>query len=193
MTRQEALALHNLTDNEDLAEQLEFLFFEFKKKIYQQLDQVLLYPKWISALKSLSKAAEVLQLPFEQQQAIASNDAHFDVKQTLVDQFNRLKQLKVNVARLLYNSPNPQNVLELLEFYRGVLSKSFAYWSKAIDFQTEVRLSRQFDPILILSDLKLMEQAGICYLHELQQQNTATLIKEWISWNKALVAKLKEH
>lgn len=193
MTRQEALTQHNLIDNEDLAEQLEFLFFEFKKKIYQQLDQVLLYPKWSSALKSLSNAAEVLHLPFEQQHPIALSDAHFDVKLTLVGQFNQLQQLKANVARLLYNSPNPQNVLELLAFYQGILSKSFAYWSQAIDFETEVRLSQQFDPISILSDLKLMAHAGVYYLHELQEQNTATSIKEWISWNKALEARTKQH
>jgi hypothetical protein len=193
MTRQEALALYNLEDNQDLAEQLEFVFFEYKQKIYQQLDQVLLYPKWIGALQSLSNAAQSLALPFDYHPSMALGNKSFQHTEALVDQFNQLQQLKAQVARLLYNSSNPQNVLELLEYYRGVLSKSFAYWSEAIDFETEVKLSQQFDPIRILSDLKLMEHAGVCYLHELQEQNTATSIKEWISWNKAIEARIKQH
>lgn len=193
MTRQEALALYNLEDNEDLAEQLEFVFFDYKQKIYQQLDQVLLYPKWISALKSLLNAAETLALPFDYHPSIVLGDTSFQHTETLISQFNRLQQLKAKVARLLYNSSNPQNVLELLAFYQGALSKSIAYWSQAINFETEVKLSQQFDPIRILTDLKMMEHASICYLHELQEQNTATSIKEWISWNKAIEARIKQH
>lgn len=193
MTRQEALALYNLEDNEDLAEQLEFVFFDYKKKIYQQLDQVLLYPKWISALKSLLNAAETLDLPFDYHPSIVLGDTSFQHTETLIGQFNRLQQLKAKVARLLYNSSNPQNVLELLAFYQGALSKSIAYWTQAINFETEVKLSQQFDPIRILTDLKMMEHASICYLHELQEQNTATSIKEWISWNKAIEARIKQH
>lgn len=192
MTRQEALALYNLEENEDLAEQLEFVFFEYKQKIYQQLDQVLLYPKWISTLKSLLNAAETLALPYDYTPLIALGDISFQHTETLIDQFNRLQQLKAKVARLLYNSSNPQSVLELLAFYQGALSKSFAYWSQAINFETEVKLSQQFDPIRILTDLKIMEHAGICYLYELQEKNTATSIKEWISWNKAIEARIKE-
>ena len=192
MTRQEALALYNLEDNEDLAEQLEFVFFEYKQKIYQQLDQVLLYPKWISSLKSLLNAAETLGLPYDYAPSMALSDINFQHTETLIDQFNRLQQLKAQVARLLYNSSNPQSVLELLAFYQGALSRSFAYWSQATDFETEVKLSKQFDPIRILSDLKLMADAGICYLHELQEQNTVTSIKEWISWNKAIAARIKQ-
>jgi hypothetical protein len=192
MTRQEAIALYNLEDNEDIAEQLEFVFFEYKQKIYQQLDQVLLYPKWISSLKSLLNAAETLALPYDYPPSIALGDISFQHTETLIDQFNRLQQIKAKVARLLYNSSNPQGVLELLAFYQSALSKSFAYWTQAINFETEVKLSQQFDPIRILSDLKLMAHAGICYLHELQEQNTANSIKEWISWNKAIEARIKQ-
>jgi hypothetical protein len=193
MTRLEALALYNLEDNEDLAEQLEFVFFEYKQKIYRQLDQVLLYPKWFSALESLSNAAETLALPFDYHASLEFGDTSFHARETLIDQYNQLQQLKVKVAHMLYKSSAPQNVLEILEMYQRILKASFAFWSQSIDFNTMVKLSQLFDPIAILAALKSIEKEGVRYLHELQQHNTPNILKEWISWNKALETKLATH
>ena len=46
MSPQEAAALLNIDLQEDLEEQIEQVIFALKQKIYRQLDQLLLYPKW---------------------------------------------------------------------------------------------------------------------------------------------------
>jgi len=64
MSPKEALSLYNFKQEEPLDEQLEFVFFELKQKIYRQLDQVLLYPKWVKELTRLSTASLALAHPF---------------------------------------------------------------------------------------------------------------------------------
>lgn len=190
MTQSEALALLDLDENKDLAEQLEFVFFEHKQKIYRQLDQILLFPKCISALKNLAKSAETLKLPFKYEQLKVLNDLPSAAGQTLVEQYNLLQQAKIKAAHLLYNSSSPQNAWEILLAYQLILSKSLTFWSEANVASSEIKLSQQFDPLSILTELKDLERKGICHLNELNEQNTPPSLKEWISWNKALQAKI---
>ena len=192
MTQNEALALLNVTDGQDPEEQLELVFFEYKQKIYRQLDQVLLYPKWINALENLSKAAETLLLPSENQEFTVPEAPIFSPDATLVDLYNQQQQIKVKVAHLLYNCVTPKNALKVLAYYQWIMSTSFDFWAQARLSKTEVKLSQQFDPIAILAALKDLAQKGICQLNELNEQNTPPSLKGWIAWNKALQAKISK-
>lgn len=192
MTQNEALALLNVTDGQDPEEQLELVFFEYKQKIYRQLDQVLLYPKWINALENLSKAAETLLLPSENQEFTVPEAPIFSSDATLVDLYNQQQQIKVKVAHLLYNCVTPKNALKVLAYYQWIMSTSFDFWAQARLSKTEVKLSQQFDPITILAALKDLAQKGICQLNELNEQNTPPSLKGWIAWNKALQAKISK-
>jgi len=192
MTQNEALALLNVTDGQDPEEQLELVFFEYKQKIYRQLDQVLLYPKWINALENLSKAAETLLLPSENQEFTVPEAPIFSSDATLVDLYNQQQQIKVKVAHLLYNCVTPKNALKVLAYYQWIMSTSFDFWAQARLSKTEVKLSQQFDPIAILVALKDLAQKGICQLNELNEQNTPPSLKGWIAWNKALQAKISK-
>lgn len=193
MTQKEALALLNITEGQDPAEQLDLVFFEYKQKIYRQLDQVLLYPKWISALKNLSLAAETLEFPFAYRQEKALDNVTIDTKISLVGQYNQLQQIKVKVAHSIYNSAAPKNTWEILEDYECILKMSFAFWAEAKLPDRATKLSQQFDPIAILAALKDLAQKGICHLSEINEQNTPPSLKEWIAWNKALQAKSSEN
>lgn len=192
MTQNEALALLNVTDGQDPEAQFELVFFDYKQKIYRQLDQVLLYPKWINALENLSKAAETLLIPCENQELTVPEAPFFSSDTTLVDLYNQQQQIKVKVAHLLYNCAAPKNALKVLDAYQLIISTSFDFWAQAALSYTEVKLSQQFDPIALLATLKDLAQKGICHLNELDEQNSPPLLKEWISWNKALQAKVSK-
>lgn len=189
MTLKEALALLNITKGQDPAEQLDLVFFEYKQKIYRQLDQVLLYPKWISALKNLSLAAETLEFPFAYRQEKALDNVTYNTKISLVGQYNQLQQIKVKVAHSIYNSAAPKNTWEILEDYESILKMSFDFWAQAGLSNSEVKLSQQFDPLAILVALKDLEKDGICHINELKDELTPLSVKEWVAWNKALQAK----
>jgi hypothetical protein len=193
MTQSEALALLNVTDGQDPEEQLELVFFEYKQKIYRQLDQILLYPKWISVLKNLSKAAETLLIPSENQEFTIPEAPIFSSDTTLVDLYNQQQQIKVKVAHLLYNCVAPKNALKVLEAYQRIMRTSFDFWAQAGLSNTEVKLSQQFDPIAILATLKDLAQKGISQINELDGQNTPLTLKEWIAWNKALQTKISKN
>jgi hypothetical protein len=190
MTENEALALLNVTDGQDPEEQFELVFFEYKQKIYRQLDQVLLYPKWINALENLSKAAETLLISSENQEFTIPEAPIFSPDTTLVDLYNQQQQIKVKVAHLLYNCVAPKNALKVLEAYQRLMRTSFDFWAQAELLNTEVKLSQQFDPIAILATLKEIAQKGISRINELDEQNTPQSLKVWIAWNKALQAKI---
>jgi hypothetical protein len=192
MTQNEALALLNVTDGQDPEEQFELVFFEYKQKIYRQLDQVLLYPKWINALENLSKAAETLLIPTENQEFTIPEAPIFSPDTTLVDLYNQQQQIKVQVAHLLYNCVAPKNALKVLEAYQKIMRTSFDFWAQAGHSNTEVKLSQQFDPIAILETLKDLAQKGISHINELDGQNTPQSLKVWIAWNKALQAKISK-
>ena len=64
MSPEQALALLHLNQEDPYEEQIEILLFELKQKIYRQLDQLLLYPKWIKELSRLDTAARSLGVGF---------------------------------------------------------------------------------------------------------------------------------
>jgi hypothetical protein len=82
-------------------------------------------------------------------------------------------------------------VSAILSAFLNVQQQWFAFWVQANTTFLEVQLSQQFDPQSIHSLLKLLESQGIKALKELQDENTPALLKTWISWQKAILQKMK--
>ena len=191
MTQKEARALLNLNDEQDLEEQLENALFEYKQKIYRQLDQVLLYPKWTAALLRLHSAAEVLGFAFPEDQ----NTAHdFEVlltpKASLVTNFNAYQQVKARVAQLIYNGSDPTQVCTILNAFLEVQRQWFNFWAQVNLPRTEVKLSQQFDPQALLLLFKSLESQGVVQIEQLNEETTPIQLREWISWQQALLQKI---
>ncbi len=193
MTPEEALALLNFNQEDPLDEQFELLFFELKQKIYRQLDQVLLYPKWFKELSRLDTAARALgfgfpeedELLFKKDQQLSDSNNH-----SILAQFNAQQQQKSRVAFLIYNGKSPLLLKELLEFWLAQQKDYFEFWSGAHLPEYEVLLSKQFDPQQILGLLSDLQKAEITSIEVLSEVNTPLLLQQYIAWTKVIWAKL---
>lgn len=193
MSPEEALALLNFKQEDPLDEQFELLFFELKQKIYRQLDQVLLYPKWFKELSRIETAARALgfgfpeedELLFKKDQQLSDSNNH-----SILAQFNAQQQQKSRVAFLIYNGKSPLLLKELLEFWLAQQKDCFEFWSGAHLPKHEVLLSKQFDPQQILGLLSDLQKAEITSIEGLSEVNTPLLLQQYIAWNKVIWAKL---
>jgi len=195
MSPEEALSLYNFKQEEPLDEQLEFVFFELKQKIYRQLDQVLLYPKWVKELTRLSTASLALAHPFPIDPIPSIFDNLAPNKNTtilnMVAQFNWQQQYRSQVALLIYNGHSPSLLIDLLNFWQAQQEGFFEYWSAANLPTQDILLSKQFDPQQLLVLLNDLENKGVLSLQDLQKETTPQLLQQFISWNKAVWHKLK--
>jgi hypothetical protein len=183
MSPEEALSLYNFKQEEPLDEQLEFVFFELKQKIYRQLDQVLLYPKWVKELTRLSTASLALAHPLNAQKNTSAL--------SMVAQFNWQQQYRSQVALLIYNGHSPSLLIDLLNFWQAQQEGFLQYWSAANLPTQDILLSKQFDPQQLLVLLNDLENKGVLSLQDLQEETTPPLLQQFISWNKAVWHKLK--
>jgi hypothetical protein len=195
MSPEEALSLYNFKQEEPLNEQLEFVFFELKQKIYRQLDQVLLYPKWVKELTRLSTASLALAHPFPIDPIPSIFDNLAPNKNTtilnMVAQFNWQQQYRSQVALLIYNGHSPSLLIDLLNFWQAQQEGFLQYWSAANLPTQDILLSKQFDPQQLLVLLNDLENKGVLSLQDLQKETTPQLLQQFISWNKAVWHKLK--
>ena len=101
MSPEQALALLHLNHQDPYEEQIEVILFELKQKIYRQLDQLLLYPKWIKELSRLDTAARTLGVGFPDEK-LALFKEYKEVsdskKLSMRAQFNAQYQIKVKTS-----------------------------------------------------------------------------------------------
>lgn len=194
MSPEEALSLYNFNSDEPLEEQIELAFFGLKQKIYRQLDQVLLYPKWLKELTRLSNASLVLSHAFP----LTQHPSRLDIKSSnhssapsMLAQFNWQQQLRSKVALQVYNGHSPALLIELLNLWQEKQEGFFAYWSGADLPAHDVLLSQQFDPQQLLSILNELDISGILEPKDLHEESTPLPLQKYISWNKAIWIKIK--
>jgi hypothetical protein len=193
MSPEEALILLNLHQEEPLDEQIEQLIFELKQKIYRQLDQVLLYPKWDKELSRLDKAAHALGFCFSEENPSLSLEDKIDfnsIDRSMLAQFNARHQLRSKIAFLIYNGTTPFFIKELLEFWLEQQKDFFRFWAAAQLPSREILLAQQFDPQQILGLLSDLQKVEIIAIEDLSEANTPLLLQQYIAWNKAVWAKL---
>ena len=193
MSPEQALALLNLNHQDPYEEQIEVILFELKQKIYRQLDQLLLYPKWIKELSRLDTAARTLGVGFPDEK-LALFKEYKEVsdskKLSMRAQFNAQYQIKVKIALLVYNGKSPLLLKELLEFWLEQQKDFFQYWAGAGIKDQEILLSKQFDPQQILGLLSELQKVEITSIEDLSNENTPLLLQQYIAWNKAIWTKL---
>ncbi len=193
MSPEEALILLNLHQEDPLDEQLEQLFFELKQKIYRQLDQVLLYPKWLKELSRLDAAARSLGFGFPEEKQTLTPEGTIDfdsIDRSMLAQFSAQHQLRSKIALLIYNGKSPIVLNELLAFWLEQQKDFFEFWAGAYLPKLEILLSQQFDSQLILGLLNELQSVEITAIEDLSEANTPLPLQQYISWNKAVWAKL---
>ena len=195
MSPEQALALLHLNHDEPFEEQIEVILFELKQKIYRQLDQLLLFPKWIKELSRLDTAARTLGVSFPDEK-LALFKEYKEVsdskKLSMRAQFNAQYQIKVKISLLVYNGKSPLLLKELLEFWLEQQKDFFQYWAGAGIKDQEILLSKQFDPQQILGLLSELQKVDITSIEDLSNENTPLLLQQYIAWNKAVWSKLKD-
>ena len=195
MSPEQALALLHLNHDEPFEEQIEVILFELKQKIYRQLDQLLLFPKWIKELSRLGTAARSLGVGFPDEK-LALFKEYKEVsdskKLSMRAQFNAQYQIKVKISLLVYNGKSPLLLKELLEFWLEQQKDFFQYWAGAGIKDQEILLSKQFDPQQILGLLSELQKVEITSIEDLSNENTPLLLQQYIAWNKAVWSKLQD-
>ena len=195
MSPEQALALLNLNHQDPYEEQIEVILFELKQKIYRQLDQLLLYPKWIKELSRLDTAARTLGVGFPDEK-LALFKEYKEVsdskKLSMRAQFNAQYQIKVKISLLVYNGKSPLLLKELLEFWLEQQKDFFQFWAGAGIKDQEILLSKQFDPQQILGLLSELQKVEITSIEDLSNENTPLLLQQYIAWNKAVWSKLQD-
>ena len=195
MSPEQALALLHLNHDEPFEEQIEVILFELKQKIYRQLDQLLLFPKWIKELSRLDTAARTLGVGFPDEK-LALFKEYKEVsdskKLSMRAQFNAQYQIKVKISLLVYNGKSPLLLKELLEFWLEQQKDFFQYWAGAGIKDQEILLSKQFDPQQILGLLSELQKVEITSIEDLSNENTPLLLQQYIAWNKAVWSKLRD-
>ena len=195
MSPEQALALLHLNHDEPFEEHIEVILFELKQKIYRQLDQLLLFPKWIKELSRLDTAARTLGVGFPDEK-LALFKEYKEVsdskKLSMRAQFNAQYQIKVKISLLVYNGKSPLLLKELLEFWLEQQKDFFQYWAGAGIKDQEILLSKQFDPQQILGLLSELQKVEITSIEDLSNENTPLLLQQYIAWNKAVWSKLQD-
>ena len=196
MSPQEAAALLNLDQQEDLEEQIEQVIFALKQKIYRQLDQLLLYPKWFKELDKIDRAAKVLAIkwsPSGQNETTQQSDK-IDVIDThlpMLAFFNQYQVQRNAMALQFQRAEDPQVLVLILKDWSEVQKQYLAYWSKLELTLVESQLTAQFDPQVIFLILQELKEKGVFYLQDLKNTEIPTQLQAYISWAQKLWSRLQ--
>ena len=195
MSPQEAAALLNLDLQEDLEEQIEQVIFALKQKIYRQLDQLLLYPKWFKELDKIDRAAHVLDFqchPF-QQNATPQNlkKPGLDQNSPMLALFNQYQVQRNAMALQFQRAIAPQVLASILKDWSEVQKQYLAYWSQIELTSVESQLTAQFDPQVIFLILQELKEKGVLSLQDLKNTEIPTQLQAYISWAQKLWTRLQ--
>jgi hypothetical protein len=196
MSREEAAALLNIDLQEDLEEQIEQVIFALKQKIYRQLDQLLLYPKWFKELDKIDRAARVLAIKWSS--SGQNETTHQSSKIDVIDQhltmfafFNQYQVLRNAMALQFQRAEDPQALATILKDWSEVQKQYLAYWSKLELTLVESQLTAQFDPQVIFLILQELKEKGVFYLQDLKNTEIPVQLQAYISWAQKLWFRLQ--
>jgi hypothetical protein len=196
MSPQEAAALLNLDLEADLEEQIEHVVFELKQKIYRQLDQLLLYPKWFKELDKIDRATRVLAIKWSstKQNATALKSAQIEV----IDQqlpmlafFNQYQLQRKAMALQFQRGVEPQVLTEILKEWYALQEQYLAYWSQMQLTSVESQLTAQFDPQVIFLTLQELKEKGVLFAKDLSNTEIPAQLQAYIAWAQKLWSRLQ--
>jgi hypothetical protein len=196
MSPQEAAALLNIDLQEDLEAQIEQVIFELKQKIYRQLDQLLLYPKWFKELDKIDRAAQVLGIALapSKQNAVTPLSSKIEV----IDQhlpmlafFNQHQLQRKATALQFQRAEDPRALVLILKDWSEVQKQYIAYWAQMELTAVESKLTAQFDPQVIFLILQELKEKGVLYLQDIKSTEIPTQLQAYISWAQKLWSRLQ--
>lgn len=196
MSPQEAAALLNINLQEDLEDQIEQILFELKQKIFRQLDQLLLYPKWIKEIDKIDRAAKALAITWS---SFAQNETKpqsskievIDERLPMLAFFNKYQVQRNAIALQFQQALDPQVLASILKDWSEVQKQYLAYWSQMELTSVESQLTAQFDPQVIFLILQELKQKGVLSLQELKNTEIPTQLHAYISWAQKLWSRLQ--
>ncbi len=196
MSPQEAAVLLNIDLQEDLEEQIEQVIFALKQKIYRQLDQLLLYPKWYKELDKIDRAARVLAIKWHsstqhetttQSSKISVSDQHLP----MLAFFNQYQVQRKAMALQFQQAFDPQVLAAILKDWSEVQKQYLAYWSQTELTLVESQLTAQFDPQVIFLLLQELKEKNVLCVGDLKNNEIPTQLQAYISWAQKLWSRLK--
>lgn len=196
MSPVEAAALLNIDLQDDLEDQLEYVIFELKQKIYRQLDQLLLYPKWFKEIEKIDRAAKALAIkwsPSKQNETkLLSpkpevNDHHLP----MLVLFNQHQLQRKEMALRFHQAQAPIQLELLLKAWLEIQKQYVAYWSKIEVPSTEVQLTAQFDPQIMFLTLQELQEKDVLYVQDLNDTAIPDKLQVYIVWHQKIWAKLQ--
>lgn len=197
MSPQEAAALLNIDLQEDLEEQIEQVIFALKQKIFRQLDQLLLYPKWFKALDKIDRAARALAIhwpPFQQNKTPQNlKKAGLDQDLPMLAFFNQYQLQRKAMALQFQSAVAPQDLIDILKNWSEVQKQYLAYWSQLELTSVESQLAAQFDPQVIFLILQALKEKGVLFVKDLKQTQIPTQLQAYVSWAQKLWSRLQDN
>jgi hypothetical protein len=196
MSPQEAAALLNINLQEDLEEQIEQVIFELKQKIYRQLDQLLLYPKWIKEIDKIDRAAKALAITWSPSKQLMttlqrSKNEVIDQHLPMLAFFNQYQVQRNTMALQFQRAEDPQVLTEILKGWSEVQKQYLAYWSQMALTSVESQLTAQFDPQVIFLILQELKENGVLYVQDLKNAEIPTQLQDYLAWTQKLWSKLQ--
>ncbi|MEY4804128.1 MAG: hypothetical protein RL331_647 [Bacteroidota bacterium] len=196
MSPVEAAALLNIDLQEDLEDQLELVIFELKQKIYRQLDQLLLYPKWFKEIEKIDRAAKALAVkwsPSKQNETTLLNpkpkvnDHHLP----MLVLFNQHQLQRKEMALRFHQAQAPIQLEMLLKAWLEIQKQYVAYWSKIEVPSTEVQLTAQFDPQVMFLTLQELKEKDVLFVQDLNRTAIPEKLQAYIAWHQKIWSKLQ--
>jgi len=196
MSPQEAAALLNINLQEDLEEQIEEVIFELKQKIYRQLDQLLLYPKWFKEIDKIDRAAQALAITWSPSKQLMttlqrSKNEVIDQHLPMLAFFNQYQVQRNTMALQFQRAEDPQVLTEILKGWSEVQKQYLAYWSQMALTSVESQLTAQFDPQVIFLILQELKENGVLYVQDLKNAEIPTQLQDYLAWTQKLWSKLQ--
>ena len=193
MSPQEAAALLNIDLKEDLEEQVELVIFELKQKIYRQLDQLLLYPKWYKELQRITDASSALDMLFlEDKQATFTNFTNeLNIQLPMLAFFNQYQVQRKEMALQFHRAQVPDVLQRILVAWSEVQKQYLEFWSNRQELFIEVPLNTQFDPQAVLKTLEELKDKGVLFIHDLNWGEMPELLQQYIARNQKIWTKLQ--
>jgi hypothetical protein len=196
MSPQEAAALLNIDLQEDLEEQIEQVVFELKQKIYRQLDQLLLFPKWFKEIDKIDRAAQALAIKWSPSKQLMttlqrSKNEVIDQHLPMLAFFNQYQVQRNTMALQFQRAEDPQVLTEILKGWSELQKQYLAYWSQMALTSVESQLTAQFDPQVIFLTLQELKENGVLYVQDLKNAEIPTQLQDYLAWTQKLWSKLQ--
>jgi hypothetical protein len=198
MSPKEAAALLNIELQGDLTDQIEHIVFELKQKIYRQLDQLLLYPKWFKEIERIERASHSLGItwpenPKNQDLNPITQAQKLDFHLPMLDFFNQYQAQRKEMALQFHRSVATTDLKLILTNWLELQKKYLSYWSQGMIPTEEISLTLQLDPQAIFLILQELKEKDVLYMEDLKNTNIPEQLRLFMAWAQKIWSSVQAH